>query len=662
MCGIFGIIGQIDSQNAQHLKKDVESLFLLSESRGKEASGLAFSNEKEIQVIKKDVPASRLIREKQFADLFKKMIPEIGMFKFEVIGHSRLVTTGSEENEYNNQPVIKNRNVVIHNGIITNFEKLFSENTDLEKQYEVDTEIIPSLFSANMAKGMTVAKSISSVFRQIEGTASVCLISADFELCILATNNGSLYYNVDENLIVFSSERYILQKYISKSRIIKKSNIKQLISNNCLIYDGDLINLKEIELGKYEEYSALLKARKSEIFVHSDNIIGNKKGSDIGILKKDCFEDVSQQISKLVRCKKCILPETFPFIEFNEDGICNYCLNYKSKFTKDVNELKERENYLLNYVNNFRKKNSYDVLVPFSGGRDSSFGLDYIKNNLKLNPVTFTYDWGMITDLARRNIARICGKLGIENILVSADIRRKREYIRKNVAAWLRKPELGMIPLFMAGDKQFFRIVNVLKKQNNIDLNIWMTNPLENTDFKTGFAGIRPNFTKERIYDLSTAEKVKLVTYYLKNFVTNFSYLNSSIPDTVSAFFSYYKSERKDYVHLFKYLYWDEDKIENYLVSEYNWELATDTKSSWRIGDGTAAFYNYIYNTVAGFTENDTFRSNQIREGMITRETALEKVIEENNPRYESLKWYFDVLKLDYSDAIRKINFMQKLF
>ena len=31
--------------------------------------------------------------------------------------------------------------------------------------------------------------------------------------------------------------------------------------------------------------------------------------------------------------------------------------------------------------------------------------------------------------------------------------------------------------------------------------------------------------------------------------------------------------------------------------------------------DGTAGFYNYVYHTVAGFTEHDTFRSNQIREG-----------------------------------------------
>ena len=53
-----------------------------------------------------------------------------------------------------------------------------------------------------------------------------------------------------------------------------------------------------------------------------------------------------------------------------------------------------------------------------------------------------------------------------------------------------------MIPLFMAGDKYFY-YCNLIKKQTDIDLNIWGINNLENTDFKTGFAGIEPRFDKK---------------------------------------------------------------------------------------------------------------------------------------------------------------------
>ena len=63
--------------------------------------------------------------------------------------------------------------------------------------------------------------------------------------------------------------------------------------------------------------------------------------------------------------------------------------------------------------------------------------LHLIKTELKLNPVAYTYDWGMITDLGRRNISRFCAKLGVENIIVAADIRKKRDYIRKNLLAYI---------------------------------------------------------------------------------------------------------------------------------------------------------------------------------------------------------------------------------
>jgi tRNA(Ile)-lysidine synthase TilS/MesJ len=99
------------------------------------------------------------------------------------------------------------------------------------------------------------------------------------------------------------------------------------------------------------------------------------------------------------------------------------------------------EQALLDAVAPFRSTDgSPDVIVAFSGGRDSSYGLHYVKKHLGMNPVAFTYDWGMVTDLARRNQARVCGKLGVEHILRSADIVAKRRFVRKNVEAARRSP------------------------------------------------------------------------------------------------------------------------------------------------------------------------------------------------------------------------------
>lgn len=81
---------------------------------------------------------------------------------------------------------------------------------------------------------------------------------------------------------------------------------------------------------------------------------------------------------------------------------------------------------------------------------------------------------------------------------------------------------------------------------------------------------------------------------------------------------------------------WREQEIDSTL-SGYGWELAPDTTTTWRIGDGTAAFHNYAYARVAEFTEHDTFRSNRIREGLMAREDALSLVGAENQPRYQSV-------------------------
>jgi glucosamine--fructose-6-phosphate aminotransferase (isomerizing) len=143
--------------------------------------------------------------------------------------------------------------------------------------------------------------------------------------------------------------------------------------------------------------------------------------------------------------------------------------------------------------------------------------------------------------------------------------------------------------------------------------------------------------------------------------IKNPAYLNGSLFDTLSG--EYWRSlhKKEDYFHIFDYWEWNEERI-NHTLAEYNWEWAKDTPTSWRIGDATAAFYNYVYYTVAGFTEHDTFRSNQIREGGLSRETALELVEEENRPRYESIKWYLDAVGIGYSDAIKIINNIPKLY
>lgn len=139
MCGIFGLVVQNPDQfSQQKIKKIIDLLFLFSETRGKEASGIAISTKSKIQVFKK------CARGKVFKNLpeLKKTFSEIKNTPFCIMGHTRMFTNGNQFLSGNNQPVLKKSLVCIHNGIIVNAEQLWKENTQLKRNYEVDTEIL----------------------------------------------------------------------------------------------------------------------------------------------------------------------------------------------------------------------------------------------------------------------------------------------------------------------------------------------------------------------------------------------------------------------------------------------------------------------------------------------------------------------------------------
>ena len=47
---------------------------------------------------------------------------------------------------------------------------------------------------------------------------------------------------------------------------------------------------------------------------------------------------------------------------------------------------------------------------------------------------------------------------------------------------------------------------------------------------------------------------------------------------------------------------------------------------------------------------------------MITREEAINLIYEENRPRFNSIKWYLEILGLDFSHTIKQINKIRKIF
>ncbi|MDO8998170.1 MAG: glucosamine 6-phosphate synthetase [Bacteroidota bacterium] len=606
MCGIFGIIASeaVD-------KKDLKLLAKHAQQRGKDSSGLIFIKDDKYQIYRADYNIDKLLN---------KIKPYHSSI---VLGHSRLITNGLSDN----QPVIRDDIFVLHNGIIINDEEIW-KTLKIERKYQIDSEVIAGIALEHFKNGSSITDLADVIMKKCIGVVSCAILIQNIGKILLISNNGSLYTGLKEGATYFASEKYALTE-------IGCADISQIHQSFKII---DVPVLKN------------LKWNLNDFKVRTENLIPE--------FNYNKTQEALLQYKKLhlKRCTKCILPETMPYIRFNEEGVCNYCLNYKLRNTPKPKE------ELFKIVEPYRKKNGLECIVPFSGGRDSCYGLHLIVKELKLRPVTYTYDWGMVTDLGRRNISRMCAELGVENIIVAADISLKRKNIRMNLEAWLKSPNLGMMAMLTAGDKHFFRYAEEMKKQTGVDLNLWGINPLEVTHFKTGFLGIKPDFEEDRVYSHGVMKQLR---YHFKRFkaMTNSpGYFNSSLWDTLSG--EYYRSftKKKDYFHIFDYWRWDEQLVNSVLINDYGWELAVDTNTTWRIGDGTAAFYNYVYYTVAGFTEHDTFRSNQIREGQITREKALELVEDENQPRYQNIRWYLDTLGMDFERVIKIVNNIEKLY
>ncbi len=659
MCGIFGIaLREADIIPCDSFQETTQKLFQYSQSRGKDAAGIAIFKDNKVTIKKSREKASVFIKSREFKELFN-----IGSKKTDnihpscVIGHTRLVTDGSSIHQDNNQPLEEHSFYCIHNGIIVNDDMLWDKYSFLEKKHTIDTEIFLKIFS-HLCRNHSYAQSLSLTYSEIEGTVSTALIDSINKNLILATNNGSLYYMADSNqeIFIFASE-YSMLKRIKSCGILKsfenKLEIFHVGAHQAIIMNLDTLHRENFLLDNSNKcQSRIFSQKNGNAF---KNAVENTEFNDNENLW------LYPQNYHLKRCSICILTETMPFISFDEKGVCNYCHSYKNI------KLQGKDKFLQILDEHRQNNGNPDCIVAFSGGRDSSYGLHLIKKEFGMNPIAYSYDWGIITDIGRRNQARVCGKLGIEHILVSADIKKKRDNIRKNINAWIHQPVLGMIPLLMAGDKQFFYYANKIKKDTGIQLLIFCQNFLEHVGFKAGFSGINNiGYVKDlsqgrRHITISNFNKIKILYYYMKQYLLNPRYLNNSIIDTFWAYLCYYFI-RQDHVYLYKYVPWNEKIINDILINEYNWEIAKDTSTTWRIGDGTAAFYNYVYRTICGFSENDCFRSNQIREHHIDRSDALKLIEVENYPRKESILEYLDVIRVNHKEVLKTINALPRMY
>ena len=114
MCGIFGVVYGPDALfGPEFAGQVVETLFRCSESRGKEAAGLAVHDGRTINVLKQAGSVEQFLAHPKYREVMDAALGAWGATRhagghapLAFTGHSRLVTNGAQTEGSNNQPVV----------------------------------------------------------------------------------------------------------------------------------------------------------------------------------------------------------------------------------------------------------------------------------------------------------------------------------------------------------------------------------------------------------------------------------------------------------------------------------------------------------------------------------------------------------------------------
>ena len=132
-------------------------------------------------------------------------------------------------------------------------------------------------------------------------------------------------------------------------------------------------------------------------------------------------------------CTSCVLPETFPGIKFDADGVCQHCLRHEKVPEHRHRETKER--FHLKYKEITRKirgKGNYDALMAYSGGKDSTYTLRYLSQETGLKVLAITFDNGFLSPTAHQNIRTVTNALDVDHIFYTVGLPRAKIAFRRS--------------------------------------------------------------------------------------------------------------------------------------------------------------------------------------------------------------------------------------
>mgnify|MGYP005841331741 CR=1 FL=1 len=112
-------------------------------------------------------------------------------------------------------------------------------------------------------------------------------------------------------------------------------------------------------------------------------------------------------------CEKCLLSDNIPSVRINSSGLCNYCDVYPE--TKKLDNA--GDDGFSELLNKYGHK-KYQVLMAYSGGKDSTYTLKLIKEKYDASILAVTFNNCFLSESCMKNISVVTDRLGVESLIV----------------------------------------------------------------------------------------------------------------------------------------------------------------------------------------------------------------------------------------------------
>jgi hypothetical protein len=318
----------------------------------------------------------------------------------------------------------------------------------------------------------------------------------------------------------------------------------------------------------------------------------------------------------LKTCTKCVLPANYPNIKFNDEGVCNYCENSSPIKYKGEPEFRK-------LIESYRGKGKkYDCLVPFSGGKDSTFVLHQMVKFYNMRVLACNYDSGFASEQAKMNVRNAVRRLGIDFVSIKSKRDIQKKCLRDSIVAWSMNPSLEIFPILCYGCEEGYKLgAYKIAASMGVPLIILGDSEMERSTFKKIYFQ-----HLHKSYFIHLSKRFFSNPFYYTPMTISHHLMESAEFSLPANLYRRIGRNPPKILHYFSYVPYDEKKSLSTVSSELGWRKAVDSASTWRFDCQVHALADYMFRRSLGFSETEELYSKMIREGILTKDEVLKRL------------------------------------